>query len=166
LSGYAAVFDQRTDLGYWYEEIAPGAFDQVLASPHLDTRALFNHDANLLLGRSASGTLTMGTDSHGLEYDILLPNTSVGNDVYELAQRGDLTGASFAFIPGDLEVLDGGAVDRHTRVDALYDVSPVTYPAYKGTETMARSREGARRSTLDNRRRAALLRHKMRGIVQ
>lgn len=161
LEGYAAVYEQRTDLGFWQEEMAGGAFDDVLRSTDLDTRALFNHDSNMLLGRSVSGTLRMGSDTHGLSYEIDLPNTTVGNDVYELAERGDLSGASIAFVPGDWEMLDGGTVDRHTRVKALYDVSPVTYPAYKGTETQARSRNSGRITV--QRQRALVLRHKMRG---
>lgn len=164
LEGYAAVFEQRTDLGFWEEEMAVGAFDQVLRDPALDTRALFNHDANMLLGRSRSGTLRMSTDTHGLSYEIDLPATSVGDDVYTLAERGDLSGASIAFIPGEWTPLEGGKLDRHVRVKALYDVSPVTYPAYTGTETQARSRNIDVTSLALQRQRALSLRHRMRNF--
>ena len=65
--GYAAVFDQESEpLGGFVEVIAPGAFDDVLGA---DVRALFNHDANYLLGRTASGTLTLSVDAVGLRYE-------------------------------------------------------------------------------------------------
>lgn len=159
LGGYAAVFEQRTEImPGWSEEFAVGSFDDIIKQEQ-DTRALFNHDPNFLLGRTASGTLRLSADDNGLEYELDLPDTSFARDLHVLAERGDLSGASISFIPGDMEVLDQGAVDRHTRVDSLYDISPVTYPAYQGTSTEARSHGLAR-----YRAQAILLRHKGRMI--
>lgn len=142
LIGHAAVFDQVADLGqFGLEELARSAFDDVLASPETDVRALYNHDPNHLLGRQSSRTLRVGTDSSGLEFELDLPDTSTGRDVRVLAERGDLTGASFAFIPGadEFRNLDGGRrVRRHTSVAGLLDVSPVTFPAYEGASVALR----------------------------
>lgn len=144
LTGHAAVFDQVADLGPWgLEALGRSAFDAVLADKATDVRALFNHDPSQLLGRQSSGTLRVGVDDEGLEFEIRdLPNTQAGNDVRELVERGDLTGASFGFVPGDDEwskAGDGRRLRTHTSVARLVDVSPVTWPAYEGASVSMRS---------------------------
>ncbi|KOX13337.1 hypothetical protein ADK67_44205 [Saccharothrix sp. NRRL B-16348] len=142
LGGYASVFDQTTDLGWMGKEvIARSAFDSVLADRETDVRALFNHDASMLLGRQKSNTLRLGVDSHGLEFEIDLPNTQLGRDVRELVERGDIDGASFGFVPGEYEVDEKRNAITHTSVRRLVDVSPVTFPAYIGASTEARSED-------------------------
>jgi Escherichia/Staphylococcus phage prohead protease len=118
------------------------AFDRALADKTTDVRALFNHDPSMLLGRESSGTLKLSVDSEGLPFEVDLPNTSVGRDVRELAERGDLTGASFGFIPGEDEwsrTKDGRQLRTHMSVARLVDVSVVTFPAYQGAGVMLRS---------------------------
>lgn len=135
LGGYASVFDQTADLGFLGQErMAKGAFDNALKSS--DVRALWNHDPLFVLGRQSAGTLRLRSDDHGLEYEVDLPNTSYANDLRELVERGDVTGASFGFVPGEFE---RGPVRTHTSVAQLVDVSPVTFPAYGGASTEARS---------------------------
>lgn len=148
--GYAAVFDSWTVLGkgpgYEVREvIRPGAFRNALAESH-DVRALWNHDPNHLLGRTASGTLRLREDARGLRVAIDLPDTTMGRDVAESMARGDATQMSFAFLPraageatttrrvGDLEV-----VEIEIRDVDLFDVSIVTYPAYRDTSVSLRS---------------------------
>lgn len=141
LSGHASVFDQAADVGGHMESIAPTAFKRVLDDPATDVRALWNHNPDHLLGRQASGTLRLGTDSQGLEFEVDLPDTTLGRDVQVLAERGDITGASFAFIPDEDEwsTRDGVRMRTHTSVGRLLDVSPVTWPAYEGAEVALRS---------------------------
>lgn len=94
--GYAAVFNTRSDLlgGFFVELIAPGAFDEVLTQ---DTRGLFNHDPNYLLGRTTSGTLRLSVDARGLAYEIDTPDTLTIRDlVVAPIARGDMSGSSFA----------------------------------------------------------------------
>ena len=159
LTGYAAVYDQATKLASSYEALAAGAFDQVLERGD-DVRALFEHNPGSLLGRTSSGTLRLWSDSQGLGFELDLPRTSLGNDVRELAERGDLTGASVGFVPEhdrrDLTA-DGLTLRTHTSVKMLRDVSPVTFPQYEGTSVMLRSLELA---TVDHgmRNRARLIR--------
>lgn len=145
LRGHAAVFDQVAEIFPGYgEELASTAFDDVLGRDDLDTRALFNHDPSLLLGRSTAGTLRLRTDSTGLEFEVDLPNTSYANDLRELISRGDVTGASFGFMPGKYEIerneAEGSELLRHTSVAELLDVSPVSFPAYAGTDVSLRSK--------------------------
>ena len=95
-----------------------------------------------LLGRQSSGTLRLGIDSQGLEFDVDIPNTSYGADIRELVGRGDLTGASFGFVPGEDDwsrTRDGRQLRTHTSVSRLVDVSVVSFPAYEGASVMLRS---------------------------
>lgn len=95
ITGYAAVFNTRSALlfGSFVEEIAPGAFDDVLGD---DVRALFNHDPNFVLGRTRSNTLRLEVDSRGLAYTIDPPDTQTVRDlVLTPLKRGDVTGSSF-----------------------------------------------------------------------
>lgn len=151
ISGYAAVFYNADDPGTEYElwdcmveRIASGAFDRALREAH-DARGLFNHDANMLLGRVSSGTLKLSVDEIGLRYELSPPDTQAGRDVVVSIERGDLSGSSFAFVPTRSVWIEEG--DRCIRMIEdldLYDVCPVTYPAYKSTSTHMRSQDRER----------------------
>lgn len=135
LVGHAAVFGQIAQVPGGYEEIDPAAFDAVLRHPDTDVVSLRDHSPTMLLGRQSAGTLRISTDSEGLPFEVDLPNTSYANDLRELVDRGDLTGASFGFVPGDdifTRAKDGRQLRRHTSVRFLRDVGPVTFPAYDG----------------------------------
>jgi HK97 family phage prohead protease len=124
------------------ERIMPDAFAGRMKD---DVRALFNHDPSQLLGRTASKTLKLRKDDDGLHYEISPGNTTVAADVREHLRRGDITGSSFAFTvsqKGQRFKEDGDTQIREiTKVEALFDVGPVTYPAYEGTA--AGVRDGA-----------------------
>jgi HK97 family phage prohead protease len=76
LKGYAAVFDTETDIaGYWRERLARGAFADAISKTSADVHALFNHDANLVLGRMKAGTLRLAEDERGLTVEIDPPDT-------------------------------------------------------------------------------------------
>lgn len=143
LGGHASVFNQVADLGSHLEEIDTRAFKRTLDDPETDVRALFNHNPDYLLGRQSSGTLKLGTDSEGLEFEVELPDTEWGRSVKILADRRDLNGASFGFIPDEAEwgEVRGRRLMRHTSVGRLIDVSPVTFPAYGGAAVAMRSKQ-------------------------
>ena len=137
--GSAAVYNRLSlDLGGFREEILPGAFDKILNRQRArqDVVALFNHDSNIVLGRTSSGTLELSSDEKGLRYVVTPPVSRA--DVLELIQRRDVRGSSFAFTvdpknesfrQGD----DGKAVRQIREVSGLYDVGPVLVPAYPAT---------------------------------
>ncbi len=153
IEGVASVVGQETVIGsgFWAfrEMIMPGAFKDAVKSD--DVRALFNHDPNLLLGRTASKTLRIKEDKSGLRYVNDLPDTATGRDVQTLIKRGDVNGSSFAFTVDqadeewDESEVKGGKLPlrKILRISKLYDVSPVTYPAYPTTSVSARSRAKA-----------------------
>ena len=135
--GYAAVYNRLSlDLGGFKEEILPGAFDRILSKRGKDVVALFNHDSNIVLGRTSSGTLELSSDDKGLRYVVTPPVSRA--DVLELIQRRDVRGSSFAFtVDSKNESFrtgeDGKAVRQIREVSGLYDVGPVLVPAYPAT---------------------------------
>ena len=141
ITGYAARFNKWSlDLGGFKEKIQQGAFDEALEKS--DVRALKNHDPNLLLGRTTSGTLKLNTNARGLQVVVDPPDTSTGRDVIEEIRRKDITGMSFSFttLEDEWKYKDDGSVERTIiKVGKLYDVGPVTYPAYPDTSVAARS---------------------------
>jgi uncharacterized protein len=151
IAGHAAVFDQEYVL--WdsesyrvVEKVKPGAFKRALADKD-DVRCLFNHDKNQVLGRTAAGTMTLKEDDKGLYFDCEPPDTQLGRDVVTLIKRGDISGCSFAFVVSKETIREetvGGKTIRTREieeVDPLIDASPVTYPAYAGTDVNARALE-------------------------
>jgi HK97 family phage prohead protease len=136
LVGYAARFGVNSlKMDDFYERIDPNAFSIVTErrgrkSP-LETRALFNHDPNIILGRFPN-TLRMKVDEHGLRYEIKMPESR--SDIVEAIQRGDIRGSSFSFVvaPGGDEwsVEEGRSIRTVKSIASLVDVGPVTFPAY------------------------------------
>lgn len=142
ITGYAAVFNSRSgNLGGFTEIIKPGAFDEALE--HSDVRALFNHENNMVLGRTSSGTLELSIDDKGLKYRFDAPKTSFGDDLLEMINRGDIKESSFQFTVDEdswEEDEETGAWTRTIhKIKRLYDVAPVTFPAYDETDVAQRS---------------------------
>jgi len=135
IAGYAAKFNALSEeLWGFREQIAPGAFDDVLAD---DVRALFNHDPNFVLGRTTSKTLAISVDQTGLRNEIMPPDTQWARDLMTSMKRGDITQQSFAFTVKNDSWEWNKETDLVTRtilkLERLYDVSIVTYPAYPQT---------------------------------
>lgn len=138
--GHAALFDKRTWIGpkkwgFW-ERVAKGAFKQTL-SDGADVRFLVNHDPNLLMARTKSGTLTLSEDSDGLLSKAGMDRRQTyTNDVVIALERGDISQMSFAFevVKDSWEELDDGNELRTLEELRLWDVSVVTYPAYEDTD--------------------------------
>lgn len=139
--GYAAKFNNVTNImNVWEEEVLPGFFDEVMND---DVRALFNHDPNQVLARCINGvgTLSLSLDAVGLVYEFVTPKRSYAEDLADAINAGDVSESSFAFVAH--KESEGGQewVEREGRIPLrrlkrckkLYDVSPVTYPAYAGT---------------------------------
>lgn len=145
VEGYAAVFESDSEIMYgsWVERIARGAFSEVLND---DAVALFNHDPNLILARNKV-TMTITEDKTGLKYRFEAPNTTAGNDLLENLRNGNIKQSSFAFTVADEEWAHSNDKNKLTvrtikKVERLYDVSPVTYPAYPDTTVGQRSFTG------------------------
>lgn len=144
IRGYASVFHVPDEPGTEYqlfpdlkERIMPRAFNKALQERH-DAAALFNHDPNMILGRVSSGTVKLSKDQKGLRYEVKPPVSRA--DVVEAIQRGDVKGSSFGFRVLEQKFRTEEGIDiREIHSVELLDVSPVVYPAYKGTSVGIRS---------------------------
>lgn len=139
LVGYAALFNTPADIaGMFREQIAPGAFSEAIGRD--DVRALVNHDANMVLGRSTASTLRLSEDERGLRVEVDMPDTQMARDLGVSMERGDINQMSFGFIARKQDWDDNEDPPLRTISEAeLFDVSVVTYPAYEETEVGLRT---------------------------
>ncbi len=143
IEGYFAVFNSTYEL--WpgaTESIASGAFDDSVSD---DVRALYNHNSDIVLGRTSAGTMEIKQDSHGLWGRIRVNrNDSDAMNAYARIARGDITGCSFGFdiAAQEIDYRDDGSVHwTITKVSPLYEISPCTFPAYQETVVSARKKD-------------------------
>jgi len=133
------------DAGDIVERIDPHAFDRAIRERQ-DVAALMNHNADLVVGRVSAGTLRLSVDAKGLRYEIDPPASPLGQSVAEAVRSRSLIGSSFAFVATDASwEREGANIIRTVRDVQLYDVGPVTYPAYSGA-TASCVETGAERS--------------------
>ena len=136
--GYGSIWNSRSEnLGGFYEYISPDAISQETIEKS-DVRALINHNPDLVLARSTAGNLSLSVDEKGLRYEFSIPETSYGKDLSINMKNGNINQSSFAFTVGSDEWStdeDGNDIRTITSIEKLYDVSPVTYPAYSQAES-------------------------------
>jgi HK97 family phage prohead protease len=148
ITGHGSVFDVLSeDLGGFREIIHRGAFDEALLTS--DAFCLFNHDPNMPLGLQSAGNLDISTNDSGLFYECRMLDTTYASDLKKNIDAKVITKSSFAFTmdwskEGRKE--DGGHYEyRYNeyeddwtlhiyKMEELFDVSPVTYPAYKAAD--------------------------------
>jgi HK97 family phage prohead protease len=165
LTGIPIVYDQRTDLGWFDEEIVRGALDKTDLK---DVRFLVNHDTSKIpLARSrnnnANSTMRLQVTERGLEIEVDLDcdNNAEARSLYSAVERGDISGMSFMFgVRGeDWENLDSDhPLRKITDISTVVEVSAVTFPAYEQTEITARDKlalDNAKK-TLDSVRKKSL----------
>lgn len=139
VEGYAAVFDNVTDLGWMKEVIDRHAFDNADMS---DIVMKYNHEDSVLpMARTRGGSLQFNIDDHGLKIRAKLPDTSVNRDIYTLIREGVLSKMSFAFTVRSEEYDYETDTRKILEFDKIFDVSVVDVPAYETTEIYARNKE-------------------------
>lgn len=149
IDGMASLFNHSSRLiaengKIFYEVIRTGAFDAVLQREDLNVLALVNHDNEKMLGRSTSGTLKLTVTEEGLRYEILAPNTQLGNDTLEMLERGDFYESSFGYIVRTDSIewskpdQDGIRTRYINEIYALTDVSIVRNGAFSNTDVAIR----------------------------
>jgi HK97 family phage prohead protease len=139
--GYAVRWNQPSrPIGGWFtEKFQRGAFTSSLVSD-IRAYAAWNHDEREVLGRHPS-TLTLVEDDVGLRYEIVPPKWA--ERYLETIERGDVDGSSFIF-RAVREEWDESNPDMPVRTvleAELYEVSPVTTPAYPSSSVGVRSAE-------------------------
>lgn len=146
VEGVAIVFNSDSqDMGY-IERISPNAITQETLD-NSDVFAYLNHDsARGVLARSryGIGSLTLALNEDGLHYSFEAPKTQLGDELLSYLSRGEINTSSFAFtLPkdgGDRWYRDDNNVLHReiTKIERLYDVSPVFEPAYLATSASKR----------------------------
>jgi HK97 family phage prohead protease len=137
--GMATVFNTAYDMGWYDEEMTSEVFNEADMD---DVVALFNHDPNMVLARTKSGTLKLNVNAVGLEYEFEAPDTTLGNDLLQMIKRGDIYQSSFAFTVQKEDWQEAGYKKPRRIIRSIgkvYDVSAVTYPANPDTNVARRS---------------------------
>lgn len=144
ISGTGVVYNQLSSViwGYFREKIAAGAFTESIAKR--DVRSLWNHNTDYPLGRTGNQTLRLSEDSDGIHFENEPPATSWGSDAVASIRRRDVAQCSFGFVPLDVDwSIDNDEQLIRTIVKGeLWEISPVTFPAYPQTEVSVRSAAG------------------------
>lgn len=175
IEGHPAVYNKTTQIGDWFKEvIEPRAFDKT----DLTDVALFvNHNTRSIpLARSrrnnGNSTMTLTVDDIGLHMRAVLDteNNEDARMLYSAVARGDMDGMSFAFRVQEEEWIDLDS-DMPTRkikaISKVFEVSVVTYPAYKDTDIHARADlplESGEEALENARKSASLEKEEMRSV--
>lgn len=152
ISGVGAPFYRADVPGTTYnlwdgvaERIMPGAFEDLKEDPAADeVYATYNHNDMQVLGRVSAGTLSLMVDDVGLRYKVKASSTTFYRDLVESMQRGDVKGSSFTFIPLRQKWVEGEDDEpdvRELTLVRLYEVGPVTNPAYTASTSGVRGAE-------------------------
>lgn len=151
--GHAIVYNSIEDLGWFSEEVDKGACTECLKSAP-DVASLFNHDPSLVLGRTPD-SLELKEDERGLWTRTSPVDTTFARDLVKLIEARAVKQMSFGFYILDEEVVkkDGKPHFIIKRVE-LIDISPVTFPFYKGTEVNVERAKNHGVTTLEERLRA------------
>lgn len=164
IEGYILKFGVRSRLlcDWWdnyYEVLEPGCITRETLDA-CDIILTMFHDRQLVLARSnqGTGTLNYEIDEVGVKFWADMPKTVDGDKALELVQRGDIAGCSFIYSTDEsdsenavsyerLDEKDKNGDDillRHVkRIDAVYDFTLTTTPAYEQTEVTRREVEAS-----------------------
>lgn len=140
------------------EKVRPGAFARAIQKS--DPRALRDHIPHFILGRLSAGTLEVKDTSEGLWYRYKSPDTTYAKDLLVSMERGDVRESSYSFVVADMGEIweqqpDGTWTREITDYEEVFDVSPVTYPAFPDTSVAIRSLAAATK-TIENPQDAIL----------
>ena len=148
LTGYPIVFDTWTEIHGWEgdfrERIAPGAVTKTLNESGDRVKVLFNHGMDPAIGDKPLGrATTIAADDHGVYIEVPLSRTSYNDDLLALIEDGAIDGMSFRFgvINDEWKPAKSGGLPERTITELrLFEVGPVTFPAYEATSVGLRSR--------------------------
>lgn len=155
IEGYASVFDQETDIGWFFEKIDRHAFDECDMS---NVYLLMNHDDNIVLAGTPNNSLELSVDDKGLRVKAKVVETSQGNDYLKLVKEGLIRKMSFGFTidrdHGCEWYEDSEGKDHRTilKINKLYDASIVTFPAYEGTSVRSMELDEEAKNHLEERK--------------
>lgn len=146
--GYAAAFDAGFEMwdawgDPYVEELAAGSCNRTLANS-ADVQFLIGHnEASIPLARTKSGTMTLASDSHGLE--VIVPSldgrSPIVQSLASAMERGDMDEMSIGFIATQQQWSPDWMTRRITEINLNRgDVSMVCWaanPAANGASMVA-----------------------------
>lgn len=148
VSGCAIKFNSESkDMGF-IEVIHPEAVNEDVLM-RSDIFVYLDHDKSRgVLARSnhGKGSLMLDLRDDGLYYSFEAPKTQLGDELLSYLERGEIEASSFAFTiaeGGDkwYKDIDGNIRRDVTKIDRLFDCSPVFTPAYAATSCQRRKME-------------------------
>ena len=152
ISGYAAVFEKPSTGCPWIETMKRGCITEDTLK-NSDIILDYNHNEADILARSKNGegTLELEIRDDGLYFETVLPDTTIGKDVYKMIKRGDLTECSFAFVIDDNDISQRWYNNEEHElcrdifnISQLFDCAIVPRGAYSSTSVIARNEERAK----------------------
>lgn len=134
---------QKMYIGYSdcrFEKLDRNVFHKTLGDKS-NVFANYSHDQSKILGSTKSNTLELEDKEDGLYIRCKVPNTSWGNDTWEVISRGDVTTMSFEFIPYDWveDRIEDTVTLRSAKLEAV--AFCVAEPAYLETDSYASFRK-------------------------
>ena len=134
---------QKMYIGYSdcrFEKLDRNVFHKTLGDKS-NVFANYSHDQSKILGSTKSNTLELEDKEDGLYIRCKVPNTSWGNDTWEVISRGDVTTMSFEFIPYDWvdDKIEDTVTLRSAKLEAV--AFCVAEPAYLETDSYASFRK-------------------------
>lgn len=143
VEGYASTYEPYVLLSMdgidYKEQIEPTAFDDADLS---DVVFRVDHEGRVY-ARTSAGTLELWHDEHGLGQRTDLSRTAAARELFADIEAGNYPKMSFAFRVAE----DGDVYDKKThtriikRIEKVFDVSPVSFPANPGTELSVSTRD-------------------------
>lgn len=137
--GYATTFNEPyvlfedQDGEPVYEVVDGGAFAD---TDMTDVIMQFDH-AGMVYARTRNGSLTVGTDEHGLWIEADLSLTEEARKLYDAIDKGLIDRMSFCFTIEEEKFDRASKTSRILKIGKLYDVSAVSIPANPGTDISA-----------------------------
>lgn len=176
VEGYASTFEPykliEIDGEDYNERIEPSAFDEADMS---DVVYRIDHEGRVY-ARSSAGTIKLDIDERGLHHITDLSKTSASREHFEDIEAGNYPQMSFAFTVG----ADHYDAETRTRIidriDKVFDISAVSFPANPTTEIHVRdyfngeieaikAAEAERQKAEEERRRDLERRHELRSKI-
>ena len=140
VQGQAVTFESETVLfkcgnTEYKEVIDRNAFNE---TDMTDVIFNYNHGGKVV-ARTRNNTLKLSIDSNGLNIEARLDGTEEGRRLYEEIKGGYIDRMSFCFTVKEESYNQETHTWRVLKIDKLYDVSAVDFPAYDTTSISARS---------------------------
>lgn len=140
VEGQAVTFEKETVLFKCGETEYKEIIDRNAFSEADMSDVIFNYNhGGKVVARTRNKTLELYIDANGLNIKARLDGTAEGRKLYEEIKGGYIDRMSFSFTIKEESYNQEKHIWRVLKVDKLYDVSAVDFPAYDTTSISARS---------------------------